>query len=209
MHTDLHGSEGADGFPSSRRCTDSRHPRPTFSSAEGGKMSSTKHIWIVCLANVCRSPMAGALLQQKIERAGLQAAVHVHTAGILATPGQPLDPQVAHLLAREHLPIPPDSQTAARLRQADIAAADMILVLEEAQRRSIFNRSPENLHKVFLLSEMIGEHFDIADPYGQAPAAYENTFRQLQDIIERGWPNICRRLSLSCASAPHDAPGKG
>jgi protein-tyrosine phosphatase len=41
------------------------------------------NVLTVCQGNVCRSPMAAALLQQKIE------GVHVHSCGLAAMVGQP------------------------------------------------------------------------------------------------------------------------
>jgi len=38
-------------------------------------------VLVVCMGNICRSPMAASVLQGELERRGLQALVEVDSAG--------------------------------------------------------------------------------------------------------------------------------
>ncbi|NOZ50648.1 MAG: hypothetical protein GXP37_11475 [Chloroflexi bacterium] len=48
-----------------------------------------KKIFVICTGNICRTPMAKALLVQEIARRGLQDAVKVDSAGVFAVIGAP------------------------------------------------------------------------------------------------------------------------
>jgi protein-tyrosine phosphatase len=82
--------------------------------------------------------------------------------------------------------------TAQLLEQADI-----VLVMEEGHRRSLFYLEPKNLRKVFLLTEMVGRSKDIADPYGGPIEGYVRTAAQLDQLIAEGLPMILKRIGVA------------
>lgn len=162
-----------------------------------------KRILVVCTGNICRSPMAQALLEHELRRAGLDHRVEVVSAGTAALVGEGASAGSVLAMAGRGLDI-----TAHRAQQLDahlVRTADLILVMEEAHRRRLFYNWPEVLSKTFLLSEMAGEHLDIADPYGGPQAEYEHTAALLADLIERGLPAIRKRLGLD-ENAPPASP---
>ena len=75
--------------------------------------------------------------------------------------------------------------------------ADLILVMEEGQRRSIFMNWPQALRKTFLLTEMAGEHADIEDPYGMTQAEYDKTAEIIEDLVQRGFSTMLQKLGVS------------
>ncbi|RMG36458.1 MAG: low molecular weight phosphotyrosine protein phosphatase, partial [Gammaproteobacteria bacterium] len=50
-------------------------------------------VLLVCTANICRSPMAEALLRDHLKAKGLDRRVKVASAGIRAMAGMPPDPR--------------------------------------------------------------------------------------------------------------------
>ncbi|NOZ50649.1 MAG: hypothetical protein GXP37_11480 [Chloroflexi bacterium] len=74
--------------------------------------------------------------------------------------------------------------------------------MEESQRRLIFNHWPHALSKTFLFSEMVGDGEDVADPYGQDQAAYDQTARLLESIVQRGMSQILHHLGLESPPSP-------
>lgn len=154
-----------------------------------------KTILFVCTGNVCRSPMAAAIMRDRIAQLGLDAQVEIVSAGVWAEDGARASANgVAVLRLRgidlaEHRSRP---LTPALLRQASV-----VLVMEEAHRRSIFYMTPEHLSKVFLLSEMAGGHKDIDDPYGGPIDAYATTADELAGLIDKGLPKILKRVGIS------------
>ncbi len=77
-----------------------------------------------------------------------------------------------------------------------LAEADIVLVMEEAHRRSLFYLAPQYLGKVFLLTEMSGRHEDVKDPYGGPLVAYARTADLLEQLIDAGLPRILKRLNV-------------
>src|SRR5690625_4640897 len=58
-------------------------------------------IEIVCLGNICRSPMAHVVLDDRLSRAGLADRVHVSSSGTGGWhTGDPMDPRAADVLAK-------------------------------------------------------------------------------------------------------------
>lgn len=138
--------------------------------------------------------MAEALLAQEIADAGLAAEVEVASAGTYAVVGAGASGGSVLAMAERGLDL-----SGHRGRQLDarlVGEAELILVMEEAHRRSIFYTWPQALRKTFLLSEMAGEHAEIDDPYGGPQAEYEAAAVIIAEYVQRGLPGMLRRLGL-------------
>lgn len=112
----------------------------------------------VCTANICRSPVAEAVL-----RAGLPGLT-VRSAGLYALVGRGIDPEIADTARAQGIAL---HDHAARQFDDTIGReADVIIVMETHHRQDIGQRWPQFLGKTFLLG-----HFDnarqIPDPYKQ------------------------------------------
>ncbi len=155
----------------------------------------TKHVLIVCTGNICRSPMAYGLLKAKIEEEGLEDKIRVETAGTYALEGEPPSPLAQKALAERGIDI--SHHRARQITTRMIKEADLIIVMTESHRKSILYTLPEAATKIVLLSELAGEHRDIADPYGHPYEAYVTTAAMLETYINRGWPRLLKRLGLA------------
>ncbi|MBC8449462.1 MAG: low molecular weight protein arginine phosphatase [Chloroflexi bacterium] len=158
-----------------------------------------QRVLIVCTGNVCRSPVATGLLCQRLAADGLAGEVMVHSAGTWGLDGEPASAHAVRVMAERGVDI--GEHRARTLRPYDVAAADLILTMEERHRRSIFHIQPAALRKVFLLSEMAGEHGDVEDPYGLPIEAYRDGADELTRLISQGYQEILRRLGLSTSPA--------
>ncbi len=156
-----------------------------------------KRILFVCTGNICRSPMAKGLMAAELRRDGLDDQVTVESVGVYALEGKPASANAVTTLTQREIDI--SAHVARTLDVADLKTADIVLVMEEAHRRSIFYTAPQFLGKVFLLSEMSGRHGDVEDPYGQALSEYERCADTLQRLIVEGKPQILRRLGIQSA----------
>lgn len=161
-----------------------------------------KTILFVCTGNICRSPMAAAILRDRIHQLGLDPQVQVISAGVWAEDGVRASANGVAVLRLRGIDLAAHRSqplTSALLKQANIA-----LVMEEAHRRSIFHMAPEHLSKVYLLSEMAGGHADVEDPYGGTVEAYAATADELTTLIDKGLPKILKRIGVSpnAAAAP-------
>lgn len=133
-------------------------------------------VLVVCVGNICRSPMAEALLKQQFEANNRN--VRVESAGLSAVIGAPADPISQELIASRGLDI-----SAHRGRQITfelIRQFDLILVMERGQQIRIEQMAPVAKGRVYTLGRWGG--FEIPDPYRQPQAAFEHALR----LIERG-----------------------
>ncbi len=154
-----------------------------------------KHILVVCTGNICRSPMVKVLLEHELSRAGWGEQVQVESAGTWAVVGGGASHGSVQAMAARGLDL-----VGHRGRQLDghmVAGADLILVMEEAHRHAIFNGWPGALRRTFLLSEMVGEHDDVDDPYGGAQADYDAAAVIIADYVRRGLARIGQQLGMT------------
>ena len=153
-----------------------------------------KRVLIVCTGNVCRSPMAMGLLRQRLAQDGLDSQVSVSSAGVYGLDGSAASRPGVDVLAERGIDI--SEHRARTIDQKEDAQADLVLVMEEAQRRTLFYTYPEQLHKIFLISEMSGDYRDIKDPYRRPKEEYERCADELAKLIEDGYATILKRLKI-------------
>lgn len=157
-----------------------------------------KQILTVCTANRCRSPMLAAVLRHRLAAHGLNSEFVVGSAGLFARGGEPVEPTVLELLASRGLELA--EQKSRPLTIQDIRQSHLILVAAEEHRLGIFHRSPENLYKAVLLSELTGIHQDLDDPIDQPLAAFERTLAEIEQYVDTGWARLLALLSRAIAS---------
>jgi len=143
-----------------------------------------KSVLVVCIGNICRSPMGQALIAAALPQ------LQVTSAGIGALVGEPADPLARQLMAERGLDI--EAHRARQLTEQMCRQADLILVMDEAQRLHIGQRYPLARGKLFRLGE--ATRVDIPDPYRQGRPAFEQAL-QLIDAGARAWAERIRKLS--------------
>jgi protein-tyrosine-phosphatase len=156
-----------------------------------------KVILVACTANICRSPMAAAILRRRIADLGLEDQIAVSSAGVWAEEGHGASPNAVTLLADRGMDL--TEHRSRLLTPGLLGEADLVLVMEEAHRRSLFHLAPQHLSKVYLLTEMSGRHADVADPYGGPVEGYVRTADELEKLIDAGLPMILRRVGVGTA----------
>ncbi|MDN3352658.1 hypothetical protein [Actinomadura sp. DC4] len=124
-------------------------------------------IVVVCTANICRSPMAEAMLRHGL-RAGGADGVVVESAGVYGHEGSPIAPGSAAALRA--LGIEDDGHRGRLLTPAIVAAADLVLTMEEGHRQAILTGSPEARDRTFALREFARSAGGAAAPSGDAAA---------------------------------------
>ena len=142
-----------------------------------------QRILIVCVGNICRSPMAEALLRERLRGRG----VSVESAGLAPLAGKPVEPDAGAVLADHGLAI--EGHCARKITPELIGSADLVLAMDQRQLAAIHAIAPQARGRSFLLGRWIGD-VDIPDPYGQPRAVFEDTF----DLIRRAVDAWLERL---------------
>lgn len=132
-----------------------------------------QRILVVCVGNICRSPIAEVMLRHHLP------GVDVTSAGLHAMVGKPMAAAARAVLeARGYHP----GQHAARQLEVDMLhAADLILVMEQAHAQTITRQAPQAVGRTFLLGKWQGAR-EVPDPYGQQRAVFERA----GELIETG-----------------------
>jgi protein-tyrosine phosphatase len=143
-----------------------------------------KSVLVVCIGNICRSPMGEALIAAALPQ------LEVASAGVGALVGQPADPIARQLMAERGLDI--EAHRARQLTNLMCQQADLILVMDEEQRLQINQRYPLTRGKLFRLGEVA--RVDIPDPYRLGRPAFEQAL-QLIDAGASAWVERIRKLS--------------
>jgi len=140
-----------------------------------------RNILVVCIGNICRSPMAEGLLAEAVPDA------QISSAGLEAMVGQRPDPIACELMSQRGISIEDH-----RARQINLDAcqrADLILVMDRHQRRAVEERYRFTSGKVFRLGEFSDQ--DVPDPYRAGRPAFERAL----SLIEDGAQHWVKRIS--------------
>ncbi len=136
--------------------------------------SNSGMILAVCTANICRSPMAEALLAHALRaESGPLAGFKVVSAGVAARDGDPASTNSVTALKKVGLDI---SRHRSQLLTPELLKqASAVFVMTESHRaiiQAMFDPAPQN---VFLLREFMppGTDQQIGDPYGGPLPLYE------------------------------------
>jgi protein-tyrosine phosphatase len=142
-----------------------------------------KSVLVVCIGNICRSPMAHILLANALPQ------LTVSSAGTGALIGHPADPTARELMAARGLDL--SEHRARQITQPMCAQVDLILTMDDGQRRHIENNYPLTRGKVFRLAETA--KLNIPDPYKMGQEAFEHAL-QLIDAGVETWAERIRRF---------------
>ncbi|WP_454726791.1 MULTISPECIES: low molecular weight protein-tyrosine-phosphatase [Cupriavidus] len=137
-------------------------------------------VLVVCIGNICRSPMAEGLFKQALPD------TNVISAGLGALAGQPADPHAVDLM--RELGIDISSHRAQQIGRNMATRADLILVMDNAQRQELQRLHPATTGRVFRMGEL--NKFDVPDPYREDRPAFENALRLIQRGVEAWVPRI-------------------
>ncbi|RZA13546.1 MAG: low molecular weight phosphotyrosine protein phosphatase [Lysobacteraceae bacterium] len=147
-------------------------------------------ILMMCLGNICRSPMAEGVLRQRLEQAGLGARVRVDSAATGSSHvGHPPDERAIACAASHGVNIA--GLVARRLTLEDYDEFDYILCADRTILHDARMRKPRTAHgQVELLLEWSGVgKKDVPDPYYGSARDFEHAFKLVDaaaaGIVER------------------------
>jgi protein-tyrosine-phosphatase len=148
------------------------------------------HILIVCTANICRSPVAAALIQDRLRKSGRNDWT-VRSAGTWAMAQRGAAQNSIEVMKAHGFDITGLTSHQARMvEESHVQETDLILCMEIGHVEALQMEFPLQAHKVHLITGMIGKPYDVADPYGGSLHAYEAMYEELVRIIDGGLERI-------------------
>lgn len=140
----------------------------------------TYRIAVVCLGNICRSPMGAAVLRQKLAEAGLAGEVTVSSAGTGDWHiGASADRRArAALRARGY----DDAHRAQQFRTASFADHDLVLGMDAANVRDLRRIAPDAAAAATV--RLFDGQVEVPDPYYDGPAEFEAVLDQIERAVD-------------------------
>ncbi len=155
--------------------------------------TTTKQILLVCTGDICRSPLAAALLQRALAQRGIND-LDVSSAGTGAWDGAPVS-EGAYLVGLER-GLDLSAHRARLLTRELVDAADLILTMARHHRARVDELGGES--QVFVLGEYAGREGDeaeVSDPFGGDLEVYRDTCAELEGLIDAAVERIVKEFA--------------
>ncbi len=139
---------------------------------------------MVCLGNICRSPLAEGILKSKIDTSKVQVESagtgHWHVGDL---------PDKRSIAVGKKYKIDITDQRGRQFSAKDFDDFDIIYVMDSSNREDVLSlaKNDEQRQKVKLILDEIfpGENVDVPDPYLGGPEGFENVFSMLDKACEQ------------------------
>jgi len=136
---------------------------------------------MVCLGNICRSPLAQGILESKVDH-----TVFVDSAGTSGWhDGKLADPRSIEIAKIKGLDI--TSQRSRKFIQADFDKFDIIYAMDKSNYTNILAlaRDDKDRQKVkMILNEISANNEDVPDPYYGGDNGFVNVYNMLDDACD-------------------------
>ena len=141
---------------------------------------SFNNILVVCVGNICRSPIGAALLMAKYPEK------NIDSAGLSAVVDHQADAKALAVMAVDGIDM--GEHIAKQITEDLVRTADLILTMSNSQSKWIEEQWPHCRGKTFRIGHWI--HKDVADPYGHDEHAFETAKQDIVDSLEQWFNKI-------------------
>jgi protein-tyrosine phosphatase len=143
-------------------------------------------VLMVCLGNICRSPLAEGILKHKIQERNLDIEVDSAGTGSWHV-GENPDPRAIAVAKKNGVDI--SRLTGRQFSEEDFDRFDRILVMDESNYRNVLSlarNSSDRLKTGYLLDYVSpGASACVPDPYFGGPEGFESVYRMLDEACDR------------------------
>ena len=147
-----------------------------------------KQVLFVCLGNICRSPMAEAVMRDLIAKRGLTNKITVDSAGTSNYHiGEP--PHKGTMAKLQEYGIMTTGMLARQLRTSDLDSFDYIVCMDESNvKNTIEMLRTEADAKVFRFLDLTSHKKDVPDPW------YTGDFQETYDLCLEGCEALLEKI---------------
>ena len=164
-------------------------------------------VGMVCLGNICRSPMAEVVLRAELERAGLTGRVEVDSAGTGDWHvGDPMDPRARAELARRGYD--GAGHRARQFQPSWFDRYDLVVAMDQSNLVRLRRMAPDSqaadriaLFRQFdpaLAGRSDARDLEVPDPYDGGPEEYALVF----DLVQPAARGLAEQLADLLADRP-------
>ncbi len=148
------------------------------------------HVLFICLGNICRSPMAEAVMRRLVDEAGLADRITVASVGTGAWHiGEPPHRGTQEILRRYSIP---HDGCARQITRDDIATADYLVAMDRQNvtdvRALASSGIPSGKLRRLLEYAPAGGALDVPDPY------FEDNFDEVYRLVDAGCRGLLARI---------------
>lgn len=151
-----------------------------------------KSILMVCLGNICRSPLAEGILRQKFSEAGI-TNIKVDSAGTSSYHAGEHPDQRSVKNAKTH-GVDISKLRARQFNVGDFDSFDQIYVMDSSNYQNVIslarNKSDEEKVDLLLNKKWPGKNMAVPDPYYEGPDGFETVYR----LVEQACDEIVREV---------------
>ena len=146
---------------------------------------------MVCLGNICRSPLAEGILKDKLDARGLDWDVDSAGTGAWHIGHKPDERSI--LVAREN-DIDISHQRARQFTRKDFDKFDWIIPMDRENLNHIWQIDPDKKEKVKLMLDFLypGENRSVPDPYFGG----QNGFYEVYQLLDKACDALIEKLVL-------------
>ena len=141
---------------------------------------------MVCMGNICRSPMAEGIFRRAVADAGLDQHVEIDSAGTHAYHvGSAPDARAQEAIRRRGVDI--SGLRARQVADTDFERFDYILVMDGENYERLAERAPakhrEKIRRLLSFSRKY-PNLDVVDPYYGGAQGFEENLDMIEDAVQ-------------------------
>lgn len=130
----------------------------------------------VCSDNLCRSPVAEAVMKSINRMPGLK----IESRGLVVLFPEPYNPKAQSVLRNDGIIM--ENGQARKLREEDLSPDTLVLTMDREEKQKLSDEY-DNAENVYTIMEFAGGSGDIMDPYGGDMDVYSLFFESIKTWV--------------------------